>query len=689
MRIFLLIIVTVLALVLPYDSHAHANTAVLENNTIINPEFDVLEDPEGKLSLSEAIKSQSFTRANKTNFGFTTSTIWARFSYEIPAGNTSLWYLEIDYPLLDHIDVYIIDKKGAISEKKYGDTLPFNARDINHHNFLIGLKHAPGTYSCYISVRTESSLSLPLSIVSDSEVISSLNVEKTVFGIFYGALIIMLIYNLLLAISMLDVTYFWYSCFIFSLLLVSLSLNGYGFQYIWPDAPWMNEAVPLVLFLAVIFMVLFTRSFIGIKTAFPGYDRIVVTYLIIAVIGAVISCFIPYRLGIQAGAGFLIPGVLLAFISSISLLIERNRMVRYYIIAFSALFTGVVVTVLHRFGYMPNNTFTLWGFQFGGAISVALFSLGLADRVNVLTENLMELNVTLEDRVTRRTRDLSRARDDLQAAMEELEAMNDSLVSANRELEQSHEINRRDMALAATIQSAFLPVDLPPTGDYDIAFHYRPSSGVSGDFYDFYISDNVLTGMGIFDVSGHGISSALLTLIAKSIIFRNFKLHQDRELSFVIEKINNELIEEIRPVDNYITGILLRFRGDAVEYVNCGHPEMIHLKESGKAERLKIKEEWPTKGTLLGIEVLKDSCPCMTLNPKSGEVLLLYTDCLFEAASAEGKQYDILRIMSALEQAPAGTAREMLDYLLADFFGFVSNRDKLPDDLTVILLKKR
>lgn len=688
MRIILLVHFALLSILIVH-MHALAGTSILRDNHTVEPVLDTIEDRQGTLSFAEVLKSKDFTRAEKTNFGFTSSVIWARFTYEIPRDNTTRWFLEIRYPLLDHITVFIVDKSGATYRKEYGDTLPFDSRDINHHNFLINLKQEPGVHNCYIRVKTASTMSLEMRIVSADEVISSLNVEKTLFGTFYGALIIMLVYNLLLALSMRDLTYFWYSGFIFSMLLVSLSLNGYGFQYLWRNSPWMNEAVPFTLFFSVIFMALFTRNFVETKKNHPLIDRIIIAYIVIAAIGTAASCFIPYRYGIRAGAAYYIPGILIILFSCVRLLMEKNRMARYYIIAFSALFTGIVITVLHRFGYMPTSSVTLWGFQFGGAISIALFSLGLADRVNMLTRNLQELNVTLEDRVTRRTRDLSQAKDELQAAMVELEAMNENLVNTNRDLERAHDIHRRDMSLAANVQTAFLPKKIESSGNYDIAFHYRPSSGVSGDFYDFYTSGDSVDGVGIFDVSGHGISAALLTLIAKSIIFRNFNRYRDRELSSVIETINAELIDEIRAVDNYITGILLRFQGGNIEYVNCGHPEMIYLHSSGKAERMKIKEEWPLKGTLLGIETLKDSIPSLTITPQSGEVFLLYTDCLFEAHCESGEQYDIRRIMEALEKSPKGTAQEMLDYLLSDFNRFVGLRDALSDDLTVILVKKR
>ena len=94
-------------------------------------------------------------------------------------------------------------------------------------------------------------------------------------------------------------------------------------------------------------------------------------------------------------------------------------------------------------------------------------------------------------------------------------------------------------------------------------------AGVSGDLYDFYLEDNVLTGVSILDVSGHGIASGLITMLARTIFYRNFAAGKEEDLSEILEKSNRHLIKEIGNVDYYLTGILLRFKQDSVEYVNA------------------------------------------------------------------------------------------------------------------------
>lgn len=100
-------------------------------------------------------------------------------------------------------------------------------------------------------------------------------------------------------------------------------------------------------------------------------------------------------------------------------------------------------------------------------------------------------------------------------------------------------------------------------------------TGISGDFYDFYSHDDELTGVGLFDVSGHGIASGLVTMIAKSVIFRKFSEGRDLPLHQVLAETNRELQSEIGDVDNYITGVILRFMENTIEYANAAHSDIM------------------------------------------------------------------------------------------------------------------
>ena len=357
------------------------------------------------------------------------------------------------------------------------------------------------------------------------------------------------------------------------------------------------------------------------------------------------------------------------------------------------LLLGVIVTVFNRFGVVGTNPLTLWGFQIGTVFAIALFSLGLADKVTVLTDDLQEINLNLENKVTDRTKQLSDAKVEIEAAMEEMEAINERLTSSNRDLEESQTVYRRDMNMAAHLQSTMLPRRMPESPAYDVAVMYLPKSLVSGDFYDFYFDGESLFGAGIFDVSGHGIAPGLLTLMAKSIVSSAFIEMKDEPLGSVIETINGRLLTEFKDIDNYLTGVLLRFREDRIEYINCAHPDII-CKKVGMNRTGKVLDKSGKRvcAPFLGIDthMSKDvySYQEITFRMKKGDCVLMFTDSLIESHGQNKTEYGENGIITSLQEAPAGSAQDVLNRVVGDFFTFIGNRE-LNDDLTVILIMKK
>ncbi|MBN2160714.1 MAG: SpoIIE family protein phosphatase [Spirochaetes bacterium] len=323
-------------------------------------------------------------------------------------------------------------------------------------------------------------------------------------------------------------------------------------------------------------------------------------------------------------------------------------------------------------------------------ISEIIFDVDdMKDKLRMSRDELMDLNINLEKKVAERTRELKAALEEIEAANNELEAMNDNLVRANRELEETERIRKKDLTLAATVQAAFLPGKAPVYDQYDIAYIYKPWAEVSGDFFDFYENNATLKGVGLFDVSGHGVSSGLLTLITKSIISRNFYSMIKDKIVTVMEHINNQLIEEIGQIDNYVTGILLRFTDDRFEYVNCAHPDIVF--RSGSTGRVGMILEKPGeryRSFFLGVRDMQQSFPSLSVKLGSGDCLFLYTDCMIENENSGGQVFGETRIMESLRKAPEGDARSMLNHIINNFNEFHRGTE-FKDDLTAILIKRR
>lgn len=312
----------------------------------------------------------------------------------------------------------------------------------------------------------------------------------------------------------------------------------------------------------------------------------------------------------------------------------------------------------------------------------------LANRFLNVHNAMEELNVTLEQKVNERTKALREKSDELQAANEEMEAINENLTQTNHELIEAQEIAKRDMNMARQVQASFFPKNTPKDENWDLAFKFKPMAGVSGDLYDFYIKNGSLAGLSLLDVSGHGIASGLITLLARSVLFNRFMNAGKVQLNKIIEKINHDLIAEIGSVDYYLTGILLKFNGGEVEYVNAGHTDLLYRNsENGEVKSVEPQGK-DFKGHFLGIEAMEEKFNMLKFQIEKNDMLLLYTDCLLEAVNKDNVEFGSERLAKAFANIPENSdAASALDSILKSFYSFIGDKP-LSDDLSVVVLKK-
>ncbi|MBN1535058.1 MAG: serine/threonine-protein phosphatase [Spirochaetes bacterium] len=277
--------------------------------------------------------------------------------------------------------------------------------------------------------------------------------------------------------------------------------------------------------------------------------------------------------------------------------------------------------------------------------------------------------------------------EELQMAKKNSEIMNMKLRIANKELHRSQELSKVDMELASSIQRNLMPDEPPRTSGWDVAFSYKPRYNVSGDFYDFYYENDELKGIALFDVSGHGVSAGLITMIAKPMLFRIFKKWAKEPLSRMIESADSELSREIQGTQSFATGIVLRFSDGTVEYVNAGHPDIL-MKSAVSREVLAIGSDDPDfRGKPLGMEGLSTPFTTITIPIRKGDLLLLFTDCLVESSDSQKTPYGMARLMGSLRDAPEGSAQEVLTHIINGFSSHTAG-GTINDDFTVILARR-
>ncbi|PKL19536.1 MAG: hypothetical protein CVV49_00430 [Spirochaetae bacterium HGW-Spirochaetae-5] len=282
---------------------------------------------------------------------------------------------------------------------------------------------------------------------------------------------------------------------------------------------------------------------------------------------------------------------------------------------------------------------------------------------------------------------MNKKRKDLQRIKYELENLNTVLIEANNMLKKEQQLSEIEMDLASEIQLAIFPAKPPRTTDWDIAFTTKPFGAVSGDFYDFYCSGSSLSGLALFDVSGHGVAPALITILAKPVLYNYFNKYKSSHLGKVLEAANAELIDELEEVNLYITGLLLRMNGTEVEYVNAGHPDLLHFNALTESVMTIVDSGELFKGHPIGVSSPRSGYESCKFSVSPGDLIIIYSDGLTEARSCTGEQFGKNRLSEAVALSSRSNAESVLNSIMDSFNNF-TGKNKAGDDITVIAARK-
>jgi signal transduction histidine kinase/ActR/RegA family two-component response regulator len=388
--------------------------------------LELLEDPKGLLTIEQIVSGQhdaSFvpSRSDAPGFGFTRSVVWVRLNLVNTADIPMEYYLEIKYPLLDHVEFYDPTGNSTFSRSVAGDSFPFSQRLIRYRNIIFPIQFHPGQEKIlYLRCQTTSSLNLPIMVHTAGRLAAEISNEQALLGIYYGILLVMMIYNFFIYVRLKDTTYLYYVLFVFTYMLFQLSINGMAFQFFWPNSIWWaNNCTPLFIFLAYASATLFTRGILNTQKNVPRLDDLLRACLAISFVGAGLTLFVDYQISIRL-ATLMSLTVIALIAAGLICMLKGYRPARYYFMAWSVSLLGVTIYALKSFGLLPHTFITHWGIQIGSAWEVILLSMGLADRYYLMKQEKEQLQ-------NLHAQEISRTHRELELSFREMEKLKNSL----------------------------------------------------------------------------------------------------------------------------------------------------------------------------------------------------------------------------------------------------------------------
>jgi len=376
-------------------------------------------DHSGKWTIQDAYKNKNtFTPINNKNasLGFSDGIVWIYVKLHNKTALSSSNMIEFPYPLHDYITMYEYTNGTVKEHVETGDLTPFDTREVKTNDFAFPyVLKADETKEILFKIRSHSSLNIGMHFHDIDQYYSDASDNGVLLGLYYGAIIIMLIYNFMLFRIIREPVYLDYVTFHLTYFFLHLGLNGLAFEYLYPDLPMINlYFIPLLFPLANYYSIKFSISFLGLEKyeyKIAWYLKaLMYAFLVLAGLGL----FMPYAFIIKVNT-------VLSMFSAFSLLFigiyvykkVKTTSSQVYIIAWSFLLVGAIVGELQNLGFITMNMFTYYGAQLGAFIELSLLSLALAYRYNLIFLRLTErehdlkvFNKDLERTIEERTLDL-------------------------------------------------------------------------------------------------------------------------------------------------------------------------------------------------------------------------------------------------------------------------------------------
>jgi sigma-B regulation protein RsbU (phosphoserine phosphatase) len=237
----------------------------------------------------------------------------------------------------------------------------------------------------------------------------------------------------------------------------------------------------------------------------------------------------------------------------------------------------------------------------------------------------------------------------------------------------------RELDRAREVQQRLFPQAYPPIAGLDYAGACRPALGVGGDYYDFIRLSDTELGIAISDVSGKGMSAALLMATLRAYL-RGQTRHRVADLADVMVTLNR-LVLESSSANRYATFFYAQYDAStrSLEYVNAGHnPPLIFGIRGDRHDILRLATGGPVIGLMPDCSYVQQR---VTL--EEGDVLVLFTDGISEAMNAAGEEWGEERLTQVVGANRALPARELIEQIMRASDEFVAGATQY-DDMTLV-----
>lgn len=238
----------------------------------------------------------------------------------------------------------------------------------------------------------------------------------------------------------------------------------------------------------------------------------------------------------------------------------------------------------------------------------------------------------------------------------------------------------RELEIAKDVQQKLLPQNAPAIENLDYFGVCLPADAVGGDYFDYFKINKEETAFAIGDITGHGLSSALLMAGLVGFVRSNAIVYNDDLKEFMGHV--NELMCGSTDGSRFATFFysVYNVTSKTLHFVNAGHnPPLLYNSKT------KVFKELKTDGFIIGgISSFKYKDASTNLN--DGDILLYYTDGITEAFNLKDEQFDVDRLKKIIEENYALSSKDICDKIIEAVKKHSEGREQA-DDMTLLAIK--
>lgn len=663
--------------------------------------FDVFKDKENNYTF-EALNTYSFSPYQLHDISEDVATYWLRLSVRNP--HFSGQKLLVPTGFIDSVTLFIEESEGIFSTQLGGSLLPRSERGIKRGGISVSVLEIPAQSTKTFFFRLHSSTKLSsqdaryslrrwFTAYTPDGYEAEFLTARSFHNFFYGAIWVMLIYNLLVFIALRDRQYIFYVLYNFLIFTYIFSNIGQLGELFLMEFPRLDVGIRLFSgILSVFALLMFAKDHLKTIIFAPRWHKFI-QVLVYVTLGITALYFLrQWHLG-RILTTIILPLSLIALLfAGLKSYYEGHKNVKYFLWGNSFFVIAITIYSLELLLFIDATRYLETVVLASITLQMALFSYGLAANFNqtrkqLITNKLQQekekqilieaKNKELEEKVIQRTNDLTEKTVLLEEKQIETLAQSEQIQLQSAEISHQHKQMTDSIRYAEKIQQAILPSSETLYQTFEKHFViFRPKDIVSGDFYwtatiqtaapsiiprrsPIEIQRGEVTKkiIAAVDCTGHGVPGAFMSVIGIILLNEIVHLKNTYNSDEILERLHEQIQKALRQDE--------KANADGMDVALCiveeisekerniyftGAKRPLYYADNEENIENKLQTLQGTRKSIGGITRKEKAFVCEKIKLQKGAKIYLTSDGLIDQPNAEGKKIGSVKFEETLQQ---------------------------------------